>query len=258
MTDNSFTLLIQGPIHRNLQTMCLLHPTMNIVVSTWEDPKVWEHPTVEQYLNFTKTDNIQISVNKLPNVEGVYNFQNRYYQFCSMCYGLEFVKTKYTIKVRSDEYYSDLEPVISMLLMDDEKMVTNDVFFRKINFLRYHPSDHIIAAKTDKLKKLFYALKQDCEINKKMNSPFYPKYQEVDRLFVEQHIGTKWVELNENEKIPAEYADVKRLMTKHFDIISNDMLGEYCVSVNSKKNCFINSNGYHNESNDIKHSMEEL
>lgn len=264
MIEQDFTLVIQGPMHRNLITMCLLHPHIYTILSIWDDPK-WTHPTIQEYLEPIRRDNLELYINSPPKqskLEKVYNVQNRYLQFLSTHKGMSKVQTKYAIKVRSDEYYSDLSPIMRMFLLDDNKLVTNDVFFRRISYLRYHPSDHIMVAKTEKFKKLLELLMYDCEYNQ--NALKYAPFNQHDFfLFVEQQIGIKWVELHERNgihpyKIPSEYEEVKELMIKYFDIVSCSMLGDYYIVANSEKRTYINSQGYYDEAKDIIHSLEEL
>ena len=264
MIENDFTLVIQGPIHRNLSTMCLLHPHINTIISTWENPS-WTHPTIKEYLEPIKRDNLQLFINPSPKqskMDKVYNKQNRYLQFLSTFKGLQRVPTKYSIKIRSDEYYSDLMPIMRMLLQDENKLVTNDVFFRKISYLRYHPSDHIMAAKTDRLKRLMELLMYECQFNQN-SLKFAPFDQHDFWLFVEQQIGIKWIEMHERidqqpYKIPSAHDKVKELMIKYFEIVSCSMLGDFYIVANSEKRTYVNSFGYYDESKDIQHSLEEL
>lgn len=261
MIEDDFTLIIQGPVNRNLITMCLLHTNINTIVSVWNDP-MWTHPTVEQYLEQIKRPNLKIIVNDPPTkeiLEKVYNRQNRYLQFLSTYNGLLHVKTKYSIKARSDEYYYNLIPLMQALLIDDKKLVTNDVFFRKIKYLKYHPSDHLICGQTSKMINLFYLLIHDC----KHKQEFQKMKTSANILFVEQQIGMKWIEMNETNdqspyNFPSEYEDVKKLMLKHFDMIDNHMLGEFCVVANSEKRIYINEHTYYDSTKDIQYSLDEL
>jgi len=259
-----FTLVIQGPVHRNINTMALLHPNVNTIISTWDDP-TWTHPTVREYLEPLRRENLQIIVSKLPKKEKMdkmFNKQNRYYQFLSTFKGLQWVQTKYAIKVRSDEYYSNLEPLMMTFLQDTDKLVTNDVFFRRSEYLRYHPSDHIICGQTEKMRRLFELLMYDCQFNHDMLK-FAPFDQHDFFLFVEQQIGMKYIEMNEKVeqypyKIPKEFEEVKRLMVKYFDIVNNSMLGDFYAVANSEGKTYINSYDYYDPAKDIQMSLEEL
>lgn len=264
MIYHDFTMVIQGPIHRNMLTMCLLHPHINTIISTWDDPN-WTHPTVREYLKSIERPNLQIIVNrplKQEKLDKVYNKQNRYLQFLSTSKGLMWSQTKYTIKIRSDEYYSDLTPLMYTLIQDDSKLVTNDVFFRRSEYLRYHPSDHIICGQTHKMKELFSKLMYDCQFNH--DALKYAPFDQFDFfIFVEQQIAMKWIEMHEKidqypYKFPAKYSEVKELMIKYFDIVNNSMLGDFFVVANSEKRTYINSFVYFDPAKDIQSSLEEL
>lgn len=264
MIENDFTLVIQGPIHRNMLTMCLLHPNIHTIISTWDDPN-WTHPTIQEYLAPIKRDNLQIVCTKPPKpekLEKYYNRQNRYLQFLSTHRGLMWTQSKYTIKARSDEYYSDLTPMMHALLLDDKKLVTNDVFFRRTEYLRYHPSDHLMCGQTAKMKELFSKLMYDCQFNHDALK-FAPFNQFHFFIFVEQQIGMKWIEMHEKidqypYKFPSDYEKVNELMLKYFDIVNNSMLGDFYIVANSEKRTYINSYGYYDPEKDIQTSLEEL
>lgn len=264
MIENDFTIIIQGPMHRNILTMSLLHANINTIISTWDDP-TWTHPTILEFLEPIQRPNLRIKLNPLPKkekIDRVYNKQNRYYQFLSSFKGLKLAETKYSIKVRSDEYYSDLTPLMRVLKESDEKLVTNDVYFRRADYLRYHPSDHLFAAKTEKLIRLFELMMYDCQFNK--DGLKYAPFNQFDfYIFAEQQLGMKWVEMHERfeqypYKFPSDLKEVKRLMSKHFDVVSNHMLGDFYITANSERKVFTNNFGYFDPSKDIQTSMDEL
>lgn len=259
-----FTLVIQGPIHRNTLTMIGLHPNINTVVSTWDNPK-WQHPTIREYIENVNRPNLKVIVSEMPEeskVEKVYNSQNRYYQFLSTLSGLNCVETPYAIKVRSDEYYTDLTPVMRVFLQNDEKLVTSDIFFRRVEYLRYHISDHIMCGKTPRMIKMFEEMIYDCEFN--IDQLKYAPFSQHDFwLFVEQQMGMKYIELCERVegvkyKHPTSYEDVKNIMIKHFDIVNTGLLGEFYITANCEKRTYINNSLYFDESRDISDSLEEL
>ena len=264
MISDLFTLVIQGPVHRNMLTMLGLQSHMNTIVSTWNN-STWTHPTVKEYIETVNRPNLKIIINDMPKqakMDKVYNSQNRYYQFLSTFKGLQWVSTPYVIKVRSDEYYMDLTPVMQLLLENDEKLVTSDVFFRRIEYLRYHVSDHVMAAKTPRMLDMFKEMLYDCEFNKN-KLKFAPFSQHDFWLFVEQQIGMKYIELCERKegmiyKHPSDFKMVKELMIKHFDVVNTALLGEFYITANCEKKVFVNDLSYFDETRDIAHSLEEL
>ena len=83
----------------------------------------------------------------------IYNNSNIGYQTVTTLKGLEHVKTKYAIKLRCDEIYTDISPIIERIKDNPDKLVTNDVYFLPDPFVKFHPSDHIIGGTTDKIAK---------------------------------------------------------------------------------------------------------
>lgn len=73
------------------------------------------------------------------------------YQAMSTLLGLQYVKTKYTLKHRTDERYSNLHKLINLFLEDDEKWVSGSTIFSCKSRQAYHAADHLYIAKTDKL-----------------------------------------------------------------------------------------------------------
>ena len=81
--------------------------------------------------------------------------QNVDLQIVSTLNGLREVNTKYTIKVRADEYYSSLEKVYDRVKLVHPKVVCSSIFFRPLYLYPFHISDHIIASTTEDLKTMF-------------------------------------------------------------------------------------------------------
>ena len=81
--------------------------------------------------------------------------QNVDLQIVSTLNGLREVNTKYTIKVRADEYYSSLEKVYDRIKLVHPKVVCSSIFFRPLYLYPFHISDHIIASTTEHLKTMF-------------------------------------------------------------------------------------------------------
>ena len=92
------TILIQGKISQESYNYYVeTFPQFPIVISTWSD-----HTLDLSYF----PNNLQFIQSKLPTDSGE---QNMNYQFVSTINGLNNVTTKYVIKVRGDEYYSNID-----------------------------------------------------------------------------------------------------------------------------------------------------
>ena len=126
MYKDKVTLLIQGPMHPNAVVMMQIHSAnFNVIFSTWrsEDEELVENSLKD--IDFTRV--VFSNMSSLPHRN---NEQNRFYQFFTTYQGLKMVETEYVIKVRSDEYYTDLRPLVDKMFLEPSKLVTNDVFFR--------------------------------------------------------------------------------------------------------------------------------
>ena len=272
------TILVQGPIHPNCMVNIFNYLRYgNVVLSIWDNtPKFIENSKllnpskdigkyVENFLNFYKpnqNNSIQIVLNKSITLKElhekkIYNFFNCYLQFYTTVSGLDSINTKYTIKVRSDEYYTDLSPIIERMKKSSEKkIITTNTFFRKTPSFPWHPSDHVIAGTTDNLKNIFKNCKDFCEnggfFKEEYAKRFIGKGQEkfeFDRIRVgnevrfegstalpcpvpEIIIGTSNILLNSDIKI--EHAKRKEIMKDFFDCVPASSLGWFVISEKRK------------------------
>jgi hypothetical protein len=255
---NNFTLLIQGPILRNLITMCEMQKHMNTVVSTWI------HPRIDSEIMLFYRPNLRPVINEVPNLRTVYNDQNRYLQFVSTYAGLMEVDTEYVIKVRSDEYYLNLQPAIEKFLQDPNKILTNNVFFRKTSYLKYHPSDHMIIGRTSFLREVYKECIAECEQSDK----FYEElFKQIPKLFKqipgnivpEQQFAMACIRKKEGKEFKFDVSDkkVNSTMKKHFEIIDVSSLGAFYVNAKYYGK-FPNTLKFINPKLDVIKSLEEL
>ncbi len=93
---------------------------------------------------------------------------NIHYQCWTTLQGLNAVRTKYALKVRSDEKYENLQPIIDTIKANQDlenSFVSSNIFFKgKVEPL--HPSDHLFGGSTFYLKRAFSIL-----LNVIYNSP---------------------------------------------------------------------------------------
>lgn len=256
MKNEKFTILIQGPLHPN----CLIAirsyvKDFPVVLSTWSDLN-----RQEDKIRSMISDNDHVSVvsyNIDSYKKNAYDDASRYKQFLTTYRGLKLVETEYVIKVRSDEYYTDFSDIMEKVLKDPNKMVSNNVFFRKISHSLYHPSDHVYAGKTDTLINVLKECVADCEngsvasINEKCTEA-----AKNNSTSPEQHLGMNWI-LNQEKKknLNDPEIDHEKLMKKYFDVVDLDNMGFYCVSFHGKFS--FSPNNFFEEPNDIK-TMNDL
>ncbi len=159
---NDITIVIQGPIGkkfsdglskgiRNLETYCKFG---HIIISTWKNNPV------KPSKKFLSKHNITMIESDPDIYKDMYSNANMNYQVASTLNGLKKVNTKYAIKLRSDEHYSDLSKFIEKIKNNPEKVITSNFFFSQNDSEPFHPSDHVIGGTTENLLSMFnYAFK---------------------------------------------------------------------------------------------------
>lgn len=147
--NNNFTILVQGRItEESWDFYNENYKHIDTVFSTWDNFIEFSAP---------KRDNIKVIKQHAPEFKGC---QNANLQITSTLKGLYEIDTTYVIKVRGDEYYSNLEYVIKMVSVFKEKMFFSSIFFRKFILSPYHISDHIIAGNRLNMINMFEKAKE--------------------------------------------------------------------------------------------------
>jgi hypothetical protein len=156
------TIILQGRVGSEQMELWKKHyKNWNVVVSTWEDvdfdfnggifskwlPKKWK-----------------LVINKYPLVR-FKKHANLDYQIITTLSGLNEVKTKWVIKARCDEYWSNLDVFVKKMKEESEKITTSSMYFRKWGMYRFHISDKIIGGTLDNLLLMFESTLHNLEIN---------------------------------------------------------------------------------------------
>jgi hypothetical protein len=138
------SILIQGHVTEECYNYyCNNYLKYPVIISTWDYIEI----------DFSKKpDNFIILKNKMPSHNG---HQNSNLQITSTLYGLDIIKSKFVIKIRGDEYYSNIEEIIKSIYFKPNKIHMAPVFFRHPNSFPFHGSDHLIAGTRDNLLKMF-------------------------------------------------------------------------------------------------------
>jgi hypothetical protein len=211
------TLLIQGKVLQSTYDFYYKsYPNIPIIVSTWENSDI------------IYNKNTTLIKSKYPTDFG---HQNKNLQIQSTITGLSFVATKYVIKLRGDEEYSNLEYAINMLLKNDDKILTSPVFFRKWSVYPYHISDHILIGKTLNINKMFFAAASNDDLGDDIYIHYDVPEQVLCKFYIENREGVK---LDNN-------SDNKKYMIKYFDIISLDNHKPYKIVANIQNKIWYNN-----------------
>lgn len=216
------TIIIQGKLTQETYDFYVKNCTeFPVFISTWSDCKI----------DFSELPaNFNVFFSKLPDDGGAQNF---HYQTVSTLNALERIKTKYSIKLRGDEFYSNLQYIHNCIRVEPEKIYTSSIFFRSWDYAEYHISDHIIAGTTENLLIMFRACKHNFDTGKmnvskwKLDGKFH-KY--ITTHAPEERITKSYLFAKTPERY--ERVDGRILMKEYFDILDLDLLKPYKVKAN--------------------------
>jgi hypothetical protein len=210
------TILLQGKILQDsLDFLIKNYPTANVVVSTWVGTDL-------DISNIPQSYNVVLS--KLPENGGD---QNINYQILSTLNGLRFVETDYVIKIRGDEYFSNLEYIAYEIAMNPTKIHCSPIFFRHWSFMKYHISDHIIAGTTDNVRLMFEKTKFNIE-----NELVHHTVNGKPHRFWEPEINLTRSYLMAKEPERWDVVDGRELMVDNFEILDIEKLHPYKIVAN--------------------------
>ena len=183
----------------------------NVIISTWIDNDIL----------FDTPSNWKIIKSEYP--ERYANFQNVDYQITSTLNALNLVETKYVLKVRADEYWSNLYKIYDGL-NSDEKILCGSMFFRPLDSpYPFHISDHILFGTNDNMKKMFNKAKENLILNLKDNNT------------PESILGMAYVQSKENYSIEDMFTICREInwikyIKKWYDIIDVNELKPYIAT----------------------------
>jgi hypothetical protein len=211
------TIVVQGKIEQEAYDFYVEnYKEVPVIISTWIGTKI----------NFNKAPkNFTIILDSLPIESGP---QNMNYQFVSTLNGLNLVKTKYAIKIRGDEYYSNWDYVLGKIIEFPNKIWSSPMFFRWWNYIQYHISDHIIAGTTENLKLMFEWTKFNYD------NVTFTKINDDDKAvpFWEPEIIITKSYLKGKEPNRFHTVDGRILMSEHFDILDLNEMKPFFMKAN--------------------------
>jgi hypothetical protein len=201
---DDFSVVIQGPLNpiSLLNISNYLKFAKKVVVSHWDYDKD------DMYLKF---------FDGLEDVKIIKSPHNNERQVFSTMRGLELVDTKYTIKVRSDEFYADLSAFINKMLLYPEKMVTNNILFFRRTF---HPSDHVFGSTTESLMGM---------CNNLMKNRY--KHKMPIDYCMETRIALAFLE-HKNIDVTLEKHD--EIFKEYFDVVPVSKMGRHIWTCNQR------------------------
>lgn len=261
MFKDKITVVIQGPLHPNsLIAIRSISRDFNVVISHWKTNNK-DEKNLDDLLE--RGDHTTVVSHSMESLSFKNNEANRFYQFYSTYKGMCLVDTEFVIKMRSDEYYTNLIPFAEAILENPDKYTSNDIFFRNPetneneNFL-FHPSDHLYGGRTDLLKQTLKTCIDDCldktpeDLTIQMADLKNKQYPIVP----EQHlfgnfILTKNPDLSLQSKKKDSTNELVKLMKENCKIVPCTELGFYSVSF-SQNFCYYPSEKYYSERKDLR------
>jgi hypothetical protein len=160
------TLVLQGRVGREqMELWKKNYKDWNVIVSTWEDVDFdFQNSVFSKWL----PKKWKLILNKYPLVR-FRPQSNLDYQLITTYAGLSEVKTKYVIKARCDEYWSNLDKVYELIKRDEEKIVSSSMYFRSKEYdgrkMRFHIGDKILGATIENLLLMFESTLHNLELN---------------------------------------------------------------------------------------------
>lgn len=230
------SIIIHGPLHENTPKSVIKHKNYANIILV--HPKPVDDRSKEIYNNLINLtfDNNNISIMIYGDVidNKFDNYQNRYYHFLSSVVGLTVCKTDYCLKMRSDEYYENLDPFFNSIFENKEKITTADIYFRKSTAYVFHLSDHLVGGKTKVLRKVYSTSKKYTENPSIITENYFLNYMIRNglKIHTEQIIGSVYLHYKYPDIYPEDNIDHKKIMKNSFNIIKVKDLGEFEVTSN--------------------------
>ena len=178
------TILLQGRINKECIDLWIKnYENSKVVLSVWED---------EDLTNIQFPDSWKLIVNQYPLIR-FKPHANLDYQIITTIKGLYKVETEWVVKMRCDEYWSNVETIYDKMKSNPYKIVTGSMFFRKWGMYPFHCSDKILGGTVDNLFAMFESTLHNIEINY-WNS-----------TIPESQLGLGWIMVNETNFNISDY-----------------------------------------------------
>jgi hypothetical protein len=224
----NLTIILQGRCeNEQIKLWIENYSEWNVIISTW----------IDNNIPFDIPSNWKIIKSEYP--ERYAPSQNLDYQITSTLNALNLVQTKYVLKVRADEYWSNIHKLYDEL-NSDEKILCGSMFFRPLDSpYPFHISDHILFGTSENIKKMFSKANQNLILNLKDNNT------------PESILGMAYVQSKENYPIQMMFDICKNrnwdmYIKKWFNIIDVNELKPYIATQKSENSRIYFHNNYDN------------
>ena len=257
---DKFNILIAGPVYDAEWVTKNAEYYMNqgfyVTISTWDG---WEAdklriPHVKYSMNTVAGGKV-MGYHPLHKGE---TYSNVYYQCKSVENALNagMEKTDFVIKLRTDEFYSNLSPVVDRLLANPNKIVTNNVFLRDQKEFPYSISDHVIGMSYENMDKTFRGLCFFMDTYRNLiSTTVFPKgngsYNNKSTYINTEPVICKMFLQGVGVMTPLENDKASVIMQDHAEYVDVTEMGEYFITAN-------HYNQYWSNIKDINNNMPKL
>jgi hypothetical protein len=216
--ERTVSIIIQGRLNeRSISKIPEYLKQGEVVVSCWENDNL---RLLDKY-----KDKIKTVINTYPNPVIYQHLAQApwIYQHHSTSNGLREATSHFSIKVRSDEAYPVLAPLIDKLIKQNEerdpitgefenRIITSNIYFRKDKEAQFHPSDHLVAGTTSRMRDCFNRARFLCSLKESKAIKF------PEQLLCQSIIESKWNNKRGSFCVLDPSNSIK-IMEKHLDII---------------------------------------
>lgn len=155
------TIILQGLVApKQLELWKKNYKNWNVIISCWTDE---EFDFYQGIVTTWLPKKWKVIKNQYP----IIRFKpeaNLDYQITSTLNALREVNTKYVIKSRLDEFYSNIDKLVVKLKRNEEKIVCGSVFFRKYGMYPFHIADKLMCGTKDNLTLMFESTLHNIEM----------------------------------------------------------------------------------------------
>ena len=153
------TVLVQGPITAQSKECMENIPHYkeygDVVLSSWSDGGGTDLTLLPNVSPDPKTEsNLRVVLNPTPDRDKAVGCEKNstfYWAISSQYHGYELVDTEHVLKIRTDECFTNLQPMIDKHKENPEKFLFGNIFAKTFSFKPYHIGDHVFIAETKHL-----------------------------------------------------------------------------------------------------------
>ena len=269
MNKEDITILIAGKLcETSIHNLELYNQYKEVIISYWssDDTSLIDDTILQKDLfinsnyDFIKLqENASVSREAQSYNNSVFHQMGSfcptfYYQVANIVFGLRKVKTKYVIRTRADEIFTNLDPLIEKFELDTGKFVGANVFWKPLDVWgKYHIGDHLFMCETDKIlqtyENIFKSLLKGAAplVNLFEDKDYYPDPNFwTDQLLhnPENTLGIYYLDalgLDLNECLDTYY---EQKLLQNFDVLNVELLGSYVVRYGQSEKVWVSNDSF--------------